>query len=61
MSVFEMDAARQEKQAELQRLIARRDVLANEIKRCKESGPLMSSLCKEFTAVKKQIQIVRGC
>lgn len=61
MSVFEIDAARQEKQAELQRLIARRELLASEIKRCKEAGPLMTSLCKELTAVKKQIQAVRGC
>lgn len=60
MSVFEIDAAREEKQAELQRLLTRREMLNNEIKRC-TPGPLMASLCKEFTAVKKQIAVIRGC
>ena len=60
MSVFELDAMRENREADLNQLIKHRDWLAEQIKRCKEDGPEMMSLCKEYTYVKKEILVLRG-
>lgn len=60
MSVFELDAMRDNREAELAQLTKHRDWLSEQIKKCKCDGPEMASLCKEYTYIKKRIQVVRN-
>jgi hypothetical protein len=58
MGIFEIDAMRDAREQEIKSLLKRRDWLAAEMNRCKEAGPLMQSLRKEWTYVKKQLQMI---
>ncbi len=60
MSIFEIDAMREAREQEIRALLKKRDRIQAEINRCKESGPLMTSLCKELTDTKKKIRAARG-
>lgn len=55
-----IDAKNRMREQRVKSLVSRREQLTKLIKECKESGPLMRSLCKEFTALKKKIQILGG-
>lgn len=60
MSIFEIDAMREAREQEIMALLKKRDRIQAEIKRCKEAGPLMMSLCKELTDTKKKLRAARG-
>lgn len=48
------------KEAQINQPVDHRDWLIAQIKKCTSDGPEMSSLFREFTYVKKQINVLRG-
>lgn len=53
--IAEIDRKTSERTNALRELVERRQKIAKLIAQCKESGPLMRSLCKELSDIKKAI------